>query len=903
MSDAAIPQNLSEHLYRKLTKLHTNARLVFVLEPAGRLELGTQVTAGRQTWPVYRYDGNDLSLRASLAQAGWTASMPGQRALVWVTAPRGSIVDGSVRIRLNSLTDLLMLADEIFDLSLSGVLAELIPGESWPAEALAHHEAAFALNLPLVIAGHAELRRHLPRGVVLDVHALRGLALHVAQPGLPAGEFLFHRDSPEQVLRRYVRLAWDADWDEQGHELLRTQARSSPQVTLGSLTAWFEPALESLAIYLYVRRLLGQARVSNIANQVRGLGILEFDPEPLEPWIEPVLARWEREPNWRDQIIVEAEDRLSESDLRKIAGILPTQNPADLWAVVEGAETPAVIYELVRRLLVEMPEAELDAGLEAWPTHRPRKLDALPLTRHCVAAEAVTGFMDEAAKVVATLAAATDPPTGLAGILDWYVGGGYYDLEFACARSANHLRRVPDQGLERRLQSYLNGLRARVRAFLGKADRHLADQIKGNWDKYLNDSCLATHVLWDFIRQKRLRPTEDARVWLVVFDGMRWDTWQRVVKPRLLESFEIKVPEKAYLSLLPSWTSIARTGLLAGRSPTDWRGPDGRATRDQKLLAAKFFEIRTEERDDRLQFYSGMENDRTYQNLDRDRRYPWNILIFNISDDGLHQEKGNLVTLNAKIETQLDDVMQTLKGLVEPADTLVISSDHGFAELDEDDVPITIQEDERLARQAAGEADPVRYRYIVGISHPEGVTARYREWTYTVAVGRTWYRRADSWNRLPDRYAHGGLSLAEMVVPGIALRRITGKRIELNIIEPAVRTATLQEDEPLPLDIVVENRGNQPAEFLLEVSADTDARPLTFQGKADAAGRWQASAIVRPVYRERSGSTKLVKLTLRYTDAHGRATVTHHDITVDIVARRDRIEIEFGGLDELDDLA
>ena len=367
----------------------------------------------------------------------------------------------------------------------------------------------------------------------------------------------------------------------------------------------------------------------------------------------------------------------------------------------------------------------------------------------------------------------------------------------------------------------------------------------------------------------------------------------------------MKTTEKAYLSLLPSWTPIARTGLLAGRPPTEWQGPDGRPTQDQGLLAARFFEIPAGERDAKLQFYSGMESDRTYRQLDRDHRYPWNVLIFNISDDGLHQERSDLVALNAKIKTQLDDVMQTLSGLVGPGDTMVVSSDHGFVELENDDNGITIQEDERLARQATGEPDPVRFRYIVSMAHPKGFVVEHRglrDSPFTVAIGRRWFRRADSRNRAPDRYAHGGLSLAEMVVPGVSLRRIAEKRIELDILEPSVRTLTVREDESLPLNIVVENRGNQSAEFALEVQADTDAWPQTFQGKADSMGRWQVNATVQPVYKERGGSTKLAKITLRYIDARGRTAVRHADISVEIIARRDRVEIEFAGLDELDDL-
>ena len=61
MSDESIPQNLGDHLYRKLAGLHANAHLIFVLDPAGRLALTGEITVGGRTWPVHRYEGNDLS--------------------------------------------------------------------------------------------------------------------------------------------------------------------------------------------------------------------------------------------------------------------------------------------------------------------------------------------------------------------------------------------------------------------------------------------------------------------------------------------------------------------------------------------------------------------------------------------------------------------------------------------------------------------------------------------------------------------------------------------------------------------------------------------------------------------------------------------------------------------------
>ena len=42
-----------------------------------------------------------------------------------------------------------------------------------------------------------------------------------------------------------------------------------------------------------------------------------------------------------------------------------------------------------------------------------------------------------------------------------------------------------------------------------------------------------------------------------------------------------------------------------------------------------------------------------------------------------------------------------------------------------------------------------------------------------LAVGRRWFCRDNT--KQPARYSHGGVSLAEMVVPAVALKRVTSK--------------------------------------------------------------------------------------------------------------------------------
>ena len=196
----------------------------------------------------------------------------------------------------------------------------------------------------------------------------------------------------------------------------------------------------------------------------------------------------------------------------------------------------------------------------------------------------------------------------------------------------------------------------------------------------------------------------------------------------------------------------------------------------------------------------------------------------------------------------------------------------------------------------------MRFRYLVGMEHPTGFVVRHpglRESPFTVAVGRRWFKRVDG--RPADRYAHGGLSLAEMVVPGVVLRRIVHRRIEIALEELPARLEVL-EGEVLVFDVAVVNRGNQAARFRLEVKASTDTSPQVFEGTLSPAQRHPVRPDLQPVYRAGGGGTAYVTLTLSYEDANGKSQQRQREIPVIVKARSDVVEIQFAGLDELDGL-
>jgi hypothetical protein len=892
-------ESLSDYFEQCLSRLPPQARLALVLDPPGLLGLGETVEVEGRRWTVFRYDGNDLAFRKAYGRHG-----PDTPHLVWITRPPGRLAAASPTLDLSYLADVVRRADETLDLSLPGVLKALKPHETWPLEPVARFEPLLAAHLGAVLSAHADLRRAIGPDVPLDIHCLRALVLHALHPAVPVGDLTFRDVAPRQVLTRYLRLLVQETWNDEELALLQEQARLAPALPVEELVPWFDAPPAGLMLYLYLRRLLARRRVANIAAVTRGL--LPFDPRPLEPWVDAALRLWDDEPDWRASLIARAEHTLDEAELDEALTLLGADRPVDLFAALAEAETPAAVYGLGRRLLSGVASAEELGRLAlTWARRRP-PLGSWPETSYSRRARDLATFLDELAFLFDCLTRDVSSLPGLAGLVDGYVEARLYDLEYAGARADEALRRLP--GLAGRLRPLLDLVRATVRKSLDDLDRELARRIRENWRGYLGHPRLSLNFLRDALIKPRLPISCAACVWIVVFDGMRYDSWERLVKPRLLERYSLN-QERPYLSLLPSWTTIARTGLLAGKPPEGWRSYRGGVTLDQEMLAARLFGLSEAERGRQLRFYSGMESDRTERRLERDTRFPYNVLVFNVSDDNLHSMRADLVALNATVNSLLDGILETLDGLVQPDDTLVVTSDHGFVEL-EPDQAVTIRDDARWQRYVEGGPHPVHYRFVRGVERPEGLaeeealTFEYpalRDGQFTVAVGRRWFARAGTTR--PDRYAHGGLSLAEMVVPGAVLSPITTPQVKLGL-EGWPRALTVQEEVEAALEFTLVNAGNRPTRFALEVRANTAREAIRQEGELRPGQRLPVSYRFTPIYADTPGQagTERISVKVEYTDAEGKRRSLSRSAPVTVEPRKDVVKFSLGGLDQLDTL-
>jgi hypothetical protein len=194
----------------------------------------------------------------------------------------------------------------------------------------------------------------------------------------------------------------------------------------------------------------------------------------------------------------------------------------------------------------------------------------------------------------------------------------------------------------------------------------------------------------------------------------------------------------------------------------------------------------------------------------------------------------------------------------------------------------------------------------MGVDRPDGLplsdffSFEYRqmaEGKFTVPIGQKWFKREDSTQS--DRYAHGGLSLAEMVVPGAALQLITEKKILLEFdILPAV--IDVKEDETTTASISISNSGNQPAAFELNYRLKPGQAAQVMRGELAPRERRDVSILVTSNVQPSRKTTEALRLDLKYIDASGKPQIVSREIAVNVQKRTDKVEISFGGLEDLD---
>ena len=327
-----------------------------------------------------------------------------------------------------------------------------------------------------------------------------------------------------------------------------------------------------------------------------------------------------------------------------------------------------------------------------------------------------------------------------------------------------------------------------------------------DWIQRADAPVIFTHQFLDRLLKAYWDPQSKQKAVIMVFDGLRTDAWDELLRPVFEERYQL-IASHPGSALLPTETQLSRKAIAAGTLPADFTVTSelGLLThwlRDRMGINPRLDVVKNEDTG-----ASGM--------TVRFVSDPLEYIIFNFTDHNLHNNAQDLAFIyNTTVhEIIRQDVRSVLRDL--PEDALIfITSDHGFAPTPEQPLLVAgslVAENAdikyRNARLKTGLPANEEKFYVsfdvrrMGI--PQTSEANGAVKLHSVVFPRPTYTlKRPSGPHNPDRYTHGGLSLAECMVPMVVIGPKQGIQPLLRI-DRFVQTGSVREGEVLTLELTL----------------------------------------------------------------------------------------------------
>lgn len=335
-----------------------------------------------------------------------------------------------------------------------------------------------------------------------------------------------------------------------------------------------------------------------------------------------------------------------------------------------------------------------------------------------------------------------------------------------------------------------------LQKFLKELNLHFQKYVAAHYTEWIDkdgEVCLTSQFL-----KRALRPhwdPEKEKALVLIFDGMRYDIWDELMRPVLEERLEV-IADLPGLSLLPSETHITRKAISAGTFPDQFSTSDG----EDKLLASAL---------ERVFGYKGgvkvMEQVGTGEVV-RYRAGNLDMIIFELCDNELHKigvkiKDGREIPsrpmsfiYDQHIRNIINtEVMSIVRGLA-PGTKIFIVADHGFTRVARErltcesgwlnDISDCSFQYARLLKNVSSLHTSDKFKNGIwefapnALRMPEKETVfdkklkctkdKYYQSVIFPKTGNALSRPGSHFN--PDAYSHGGISLQELIIPMIVLK-------------------------------------------------------------------------------------------------------------------------------------
>ena len=329
------------------------------------------------------------------------------------------------------------------------------------------------------------------------------------------------------------------------------------------------------------------------------------------------------------------------------------------------------------------------------------------------------------------------------------------------------------------------------------------------WIRRPDAPMVFTHQFLPRMLKAHWDPKSGRKAVILVFDGLRTDAWDELVRPVLEERFVV-LETRPGSALLPTETQLSRKAISAGVLPIDF---PTRSTRELDLLVAwlksqmgiqpQFTVIKD---DDTVA--SGMTVRYSSDQLE--------YIVFNFTDHNLHHNSQDLAFIYTSTVREIlrQDVRSVLREL--PLDALVfVTSDHGFTPMSARSVEVgeAVAEDEKwvkyLSVRASGSVEKESVSKVVQFdAHDFRIPLPAQIKTILFPRPGYYFQRAGG-RYEPDRYSHGGLSMAECMIPMVVMAAPKAEQ-GLLLLDAIQQVGSVSEGEPLEIEIKV--RAYKPVE-------------------------------------------------------------------------------------------
>jgi len=366
-----------------------------------------------------------------------------------------------------------------------------------------------------------------------------------------------------------------------------------------------------------------------------------------------------------------------------------------------------------------------------------------------------------------------------------------------------------------------------VQALINMKFQDLYRQHYATWIQQEDAPVVFTHQFLRRMLKAHWDPQSGRKAVIMVFDGLRTDAWDEFLRPVLEERFTV-IESRPGSALLPTETHLSRKAIAAGCLPEAFSSQSELTLLVTWLKAwlghtTPYLDV-VKDQDTEA---SGM----TVRYVSEQLEY----IVFNFSDKNLHHNPQDLAFIyNTTVrEIIRQDVRSVLREL--PHDALIfITSDHGFTPMPESTVTI--------ANRLVNDPTDVTYRHALTTGKLEGPAADKvvafdaRQMGIPTVTGGApfdtvlfprpgFILRRQKGHRPPDRYSHGGLSLAECMVPMVVMGP-RPKDAPLLRIAQIQQMGSVSEDEPLTLEIAVAATRPRLPDIIIALDFSRDEIPM-----------------------------------------------------------------------------